>query len=60
MDLHFEEGALVNPSVQRVTGQFSHEEGACLEVGGASECAHAPLRDFLKINLIAASVHLDK
>lgn len=59
MDLHFEEGALVNP-VQRVTGQFSHEEGACLEVGGASECAHAPLRDFLKINLIAASVRLDK
>lgn len=59
MDLNFEEGALVNP-VQRVTGQFLHEEGACLEVGGASECAHAPLRDFLKINLIAASVHLDK
>ena len=59
MDLNFEEGALVNP-VQRVTGPFLHEERACLEVGGASECAHAPLRDFLKINLIAASVHLDK
>lgn len=59
MDLNFEEGALVNP-VQRVTGQFLYKEGACLEVGGASECAHAPLRDFLKINLIAASVHLDK
>ena len=35
MDLNFEEGALVSP-VQRVTGQFLHEEGACLEVGRTS------------------------
>lgn len=41
-------------------GQFLHEGGPCLEVGGSSECAHAPLGDFLKINLIAASVHPDK
>lgn len=35
-----------------------HDEGAGLEVGGASEYAHVPLGDFLwRTNLIAASVH---